>query len=110
MNELTKLEEIVLVAIWNLGEDAYGVNIKKVVHELTGKEYFYNTLYTTFDQLIRKALIIKGFGEPTPIRGGKRKVFFRITKQGKAALQDAYERHHRIWAGFTRESFSEEKS
>lgn len=109
MIELTKLEEIVLVAIWNLGEDAYGVNIKKIVHELTGKEYFYNTLYTTFDQLIHKAFIIKGFGEPTPVRGGKRKVFFRITKEGKLALKDAYERHHRIWSGFTRETFSEEK-
>jgi len=49
MIELTKLEEIVLIAIWNLREDAYGVNIKKKVHKLTGKEYFYNTLYTIFD-------------------------------------------------------------
>jgi PadR family transcriptional regulator PadR len=108
--ELTKLEEIVLIAIWNLGEDAYGVNIKKKVHELTGKEYFYNTLYTTFDRLIHKAFIIKGFGEPTPVRGGKRKVFFRLTKKGKWALKDAFERYHRVWAGFTEETFSEEMS
>ena len=104
MIELTKLEEIVLVAIWHLGENAYGVNIKKKVHELTGKEYFYNTLYTIFDQLIRKELILKGFGEPTPVRGGKRKVFFRITKKGGRALNDSFERHCRIWAGFEKES------
>lgn len=108
MIELTKLEEIVLIAIWNLREDAYGVNIKKKVHELSGKEYFYNTLYTTFDRLIQKAFIIKGFGEPTPVRGGKRKVFFRLTKEGKWALKDAFERQRRVWTGFTKESFFEE--
>jgi len=108
MIELTKLEEIVLIAIWNLREEAYGVNIKKKVHELTGKEYFYNTLYTTFDRLIRKAFIIKSFGEPTAVRGGKRKVFFKLTKEGKCALNNAFERQHRIWAGFTKETLFEE--
>ena len=105
MQELTKLEEIVLIAIWSLGEDAYGVNIKKKVHEITGKEYFYNTLYTTFDQLIRKECIVKDFGEPTAVRGGKRKVFFQITKEGRGALEHAFERQRRVWAGFTKESF-----
>ena len=109
MIELTKLEEIVLISIWNLGEEAYGVNIKKTVNELTGKEYFYNTLYTTFDNLITKAFITKGFGEPTPVRGGKRKVFFRLTHNGKLALKNAFEKHQRVWAGFTKETFFEEE-
>jgi PadR family transcriptional regulator PadR len=98
----------VLIAIWNLGEDAYGVNIKKKVHELTGREYFYNTLYTTFDRLIRKDFIIKHFGEPIPVRGGKRKGFFQLTKGGTRALKDAFERQRRVWAGFTQETFSGE--
>ncbi len=105
MIEITKLEEIVLIAIWNLKEDAYGVNIKKKVRELAGKEYFYNTLYTIFDQLIRKGFIIKGFGEPTAVRGGKRKVFFRLTKDGQWALHEAYKNQRRIWAGFAKETF-----
>jgi hypothetical protein len=107
MIELTKMEEIVLIAIWNLGEDAFGVNIKKKVHQLTGREYFYNTLYTTFDRLIRKAYIIKGFGNPSPVRGGKRKVFFRLTKSGKNALKYAFERNLRIWSGFSNDTFLE---
>lgn len=105
MKDLTKLEEVVMIAIWNLGDDTYGVKIKKNVHEITGKEYFYNTLYTTFDQLIRKGFIVKDYGEPTAVRGGKRKVFFQITKEGMAALENAFERQHRVWAGFTKESF-----
>jgi len=110
MAELTKLEEIVLIAIWNLRDDAYGVNIKKKVHELAGKEYFYNTLYTTFDQLLRKDLIRKGFGEPTAVRGGKRKVYFRLTLDGNRALREAYEKQRRLWAGFAVETFREESA
>ena len=110
MIEITKMEEIVLIAIWNLKEDAYGVNIKKKVHELADKEYFYNTLYTIFDQLIRKGFIIKGFGEPTAVRGGKRKVFFRLTKDGQWALREAYKNQRRIWAAFAKETFFEEKA
>lgn len=110
MVEITKLEEIVLIAIWNLKEDAYGVNIKRKVHEFMGKEYFYNTLYTTFDQLIRKGLIIKGFGEPTAVRGGKRKVFFRLTKDGQGALREAYKKQCRIWSGFAKETLSGERA
>lgn len=104
MKELTKLEEVVMLAILSLGDEAYGVNIKLKVHEIMGKEYFYNTLYTTFDQLIRKGFIVKDFGEPTAVRGGKRKVFFQMTKEGKAALERAFERQQRVWTGVTKES------
>ncbi len=105
MKELTKLEELVMLAIWRLKDEAYGVEIKNKVKEIGGREYFYNTLYTTFDQLNRKGYITKHFGEPSAVRGGKRKVFFHITKEGINALEKAFKRHNRIWAGVTKESF-----
>ena len=80
MKELTKLEELVMMAIWRLKDEAYGVQIKSKVKEIAGKEYFYNTLYTTFDQLTRKGFISKHFGEPSAVRGGKRKVYFHNRK------------------------------
>jgi PadR family transcriptional regulator PadR len=105
MKELTKLEELIMMAIWRLQDDAYGVEIKSKVKEIGGKEYFYNTLYTTFDQLTRKGYITKHFGEPSTIRGGKRKVYFHITKDGRAALENAFKRQSQVWAGITEESF-----
>jgi DNA-binding PadR family transcriptional regulator len=105
MKELTKLEELVMLAIWHLEDDAYGVKIKTKVKEIGGTEYFYNTLYTTFDQLARKGLVTKHFGEPSAVRGGKRKVFFQITKEGRMALENAFRRHSRVWAGITEKSF-----
>lgn len=107
MKELTKLEEIVMISIWHLNDDAYGVNIKKKVKEISGKEYFYNALYTTFTQLERKGFVIKHFGEPTAVRGGKRKVYFQLTKGGMAALVNAFERQSRVWGGITKESLTQ---
>jgi len=108
MKELTKLEELVMMAIWRLKDDAYGVKIKNVVKEIGGREYFYNTLYTTFDQLTRKGFITKHFGEPFAVRGGKSKVYFQITKEWRSALENAFKRHNRIWAGIHEESFRKE--
>jgi PadR family transcriptional regulator PadR len=105
MKDLTKLEELVLMSIWRLGKEAYGVKIKRHVKKTAGKEYQYNTLYTTFDQLTRKGFITKHFSDPTSVRGGKSKVFFRITRQGIKSLENAYLRSSRIWDGITIESF-----
>lgn len=105
MKELTKLEELVMLAIWRLEDEAYGVRIKKMVREIGGREYFYNTLYTTFDQLARKGHITKHAGEPSAARSGKRKVFFHMTKEGRGALENAFRRNSRIWAGINKESF-----
>ena len=108
MKDLTKLEELVLMSIWRLGEDAYGVMIKRHVARLAGREYQYNTLYTTFDQLTRKGFINKLFGEPTAVRGGKSKVFFLITRQGIKALESAFLHNSRVWEGISIDSFQKE--
>ena len=108
MKDLTNLEELVMLAIWRLKDDAYGVEIKSKIKEISGKEYFYNTLYTTFEQLARKAYISKHFGEPSAVRGGKRKVYFKMTQQGFNALENAFRRHRLIWAGIDKDSFQKE--
>ena len=105
MKDLTKLEEIVMISVWRLGDDAYGVKIKNDVKEIAGTEYFYNTLYTTFHQLVQKGYLSKHFGEPTAVRGGKRKIFFKLTPQGAKVLESAFDRQRRIWRGITKESF-----
>ena len=105
MKDLTKIEETILIAIWRLGEEAYGVKIKRHIKKVSGKDTLYSTLYTTFEQLVRKGYVTKQFGEPMAIRGGKRKVFFRITNEGTRALKHAFEKQKVIWHGISEESF-----
>jgi DNA-binding PadR family transcriptional regulator len=107
MKDLTRIEETIMLAIWRLQDKAYGVTIKTQIKEATSREYLYSTLYTTLDQLERKEYISRRYGGPTPERGGKRKIFFRLTETGLAALKVSFQRHSAVWQGITEESFIE---
>jgi DNA-binding PadR family transcriptional regulator len=99
MKEPTVLEEIVLTAILRLKDNAYGVMIRQKVAEVTQKELIYGTLYNSLDQLVRKGLVSKSRGTPVAERGGRSKIYYRLTPRGIQALQDARELHTRVWDG-----------
>ncbi len=101
MKEITRIEETILLTIFRLKDHAYGVTIKDQIKRLTGRDYLYSTLYTTLEQLVRKGLIVKRFGEPAPIRGGKRKIYFTLTEEAIAALKNTYNKHKLIWSGIS---------
>jgi len=100
MKDLSLYETIHLLAIIRRGEDAYGVTIKEEIGEMTGRELSYGTLYSYLDQLFKKGLVTKTGGNPTPERGGRRKIFYTVTAEGVKALQMAYRLQQSIWTRF----------
>lgn len=106
MQSLTKAEETILLAVWRLNDDAYGVSIKQQIKKATNRDYLYSTLYTTLEQLVRKGFLRKRYGEPTSVRGGKRKIYFDLTIVGLEALKSAYLNQKSVWRGITEESFN----
>ncbi|MCP4725469.1 MAG: PadR family transcriptional regulator [bacterium] len=105
MKELTRSEETVLLAIIRLKDNAYGVTIRDQIKEVTQREFVYGTLYSTLEQLVTKGYISKSSGDPTPERGGKRKIFFKMTKIGLSALQNNFAINKTVWQGITEETF-----
>ncbi|MBN1271456.1 MAG: PadR family transcriptional regulator [Candidatus Aminicenantes bacterium] len=105
MKRLTTNEEIFLIAIWHLGDEAYGVNIREQILDLTGTELTFGTLYNTLDNLYKKGYVSTRKGEPSPQRGGHNKVFYSITRQGEKALQQAHELHEKLWKGMPKTVF-----
>jgi len=101
MNTLTKNEEIVLLSILRLEENAYGVSIKHQIRELTGDDWNYGLLYATLDQLAKKGLLLKKEGKPMPERGGRRKIYYTISRGGHRALAEAYQLNAALWNGVT---------
>jgi len=97
MKDPTSLELVILGAVWSLGEDAYGVTIKKRVAELSGRDLMYGTLYNALGQLVRKELLERSPGEPTPERGGRRKIYYRLSELGLRAFREAYEIQAFFW-------------
>ncbi len=105
MKDLTLNETAILLAVHRLGNDAYGVAIKEDVTKFIDKKISYGTLYSYLDQLFRKGLLAKSIGDPTPERGGRRKIFYRLTKKGTHALESAYLLQKAIWERLSAISF-----
>lgn len=107
--KVTITEQILLLCIWKLSDDAYGFKIREMVSDYNGKEIAFGTIYNNLDQLIRKGYAVSFKGEATAIRGGKRKVYYKITEKGLGALQAARELQNRLWEGVPELAFSKEK-
>jgi DNA-binding PadR family transcriptional regulator len=107
MKNLSKAEEMILLAIWRLKENAYGVTIRKKILETAGKDYTYGTLYGLLEQLVNKEYVVRIKGEPTHERGGRSKTFYKLTPFAIQALKDAIRTHNLVWLGITEFSFDE---
>jgi PadR family transcriptional regulator PadR len=105
MKYLTRQEEIYLLAIWRLQDNAYGVQIKKQIFEVTGRKISYGALYFTLEQLFKKGYVTRTVGEPTPVRGGCRKIYYSLTSAGNESLKAIYELQRSIWKDISVLSF-----
>jgi DNA-binding PadR family transcriptional regulator len=100
---LSRWEEVYLLSILELEDNAYGVTIKKSVSKKTDKTVSYGGLYFMLAQLVKKGLAIKTPGEPTQKRGGRRKYYYTLTEKGKKALQDTYVHQKDLWENIREE-------
>lgn len=92
-------ELLVLLALIRLGDDAYGVPIGKVIQESSGRDVALGSVYITLERLEAKGLVTSERGEPTAVRGGRAKTFFRITAQGLREVRNAQRTLVRLWGG-----------
>ena len=109
MKELTKIEEILLVAIWHLDEKAYGVKIRQFVTKTLGKELTYGHLYSALNQLVNKKHIAKSVGKTSAQRLGRPRIYYSITRDGLAALRSAKEMSDKIWSGISNYALEHKK-
>jgi PadR family transcriptional regulator, regulatory protein PadR len=96
---LGEFEQIVLLAVLRLGENAYGVTIRREIESCTRRAPAPGALYTTLDRMEEKGLVESWFGDPTPQRGGRAKRYFAVTKRGRAALVEAQRSYRKLLQG-----------
>jgi DNA-binding PadR family transcriptional regulator len=97
-NSLGSLELAALLAVARLGEDAYGLAVRRDVSAQAGHDYSVGAIYTTLQRLEDKGLVGSYETEPLPIRGGRARRQFRLTAAGRKALQTAQRRATAAWA------------
>ena len=86
---LGEFEQIVLLAILRLGENAYGVTIREEIAARTDRDPSPGALYTTLARLEDKGMLKSRLGDPTPDRGGRAKRFVKLTAGGIEAISRA---------------------
>lgn len=96
---LTRPEELILLTVLKLKEDAYCVPIYDEIQKMPGKDWTLGSIYPPLYRLEQKGFLTSEMGEPTAERGGKRKRFYRITPKGLEALQEIKRLHEASWNG-----------
>ena len=99
---LGTLELAALLAVARLGDDAYGLAIRRDLAERTGREHSVGALYTTLQRLEDKGFVRSHASEPLPVRGGRSRRQFVLTGAGSRAIRDAERHATSIWAGVGR--------
>ena len=96
---LGEFEQLVLLAILRLGDEAYGVTIRAELADRAGRTIAPGAMYTALERLEAKGAIRSRMGDPTPQRGGRAKRFVRVTAAGMQALNRAVKAYERLLDG-----------
>jgi len=96
---LGEFEQIVLLALMRLSDDAYGMRVRREIEDRTGRVVTIGAVYATLDRLEDKGLVESALGEPTAERGGRAKRTFLVTAEGVSALKQSHEAVERMADG-----------
>ena len=92
---------MVLLALLRLGNDAYGMEVRREIERRTGRDVSIGAVYTTLDRLERKGWAAHRMGEPTAERGGRAKKHYRVLSAGARVLRETRDALDVMWDGLT---------
>jgi len=95
---LSRHEELILLAVWRLQQDAYGAPIRTLLEEMTGESWSIAGVYGPLKRLSRAGMLTARAGLPTPERGGRSKRYFRLTQKGVTALTHVRAVREKMWS------------
>ena len=97
-DQLAAFEQLVLLALLSLeGDEAYGMNIRRVLHDEAGRDVSVPTVYSALDRLEWKGFVTSRLGQATPERGGRAKKLFCVEPAGVTALQEVRKTLEAMW-------------
>lgn len=99
VTHLGEFEQLVILAILRLGDEAYAVTITSEIEERTGHLVSSGAVYTTLNRLEEKGLLNSYRGESRPMRGGRPRRLYNVEPEGMEALQTAIASIRRMSAG-----------
>jgi DNA-binding PadR family transcriptional regulator len=99
---LGEFEQIVLLAILRLGDDAYAIPIREEIEARTGRAVARGALYTALERLEAKRCLRSRMSAPIAERGGRSRRYFTVTPAGLSALRASRQALLQLWQGLER--------
>ena len=96
---LGEFEQIVLLAILRLGDDAYAIPVREEIETRTGRSVARGALYTALERLETKKCLRSRMSDPLPERGGRSRRYYSVTPAGLAALRASRAALLALWKG-----------
>jgi DNA-binding PadR family transcriptional regulator len=94
-----EFEQLVLLAVLRLGEEAYGVPVLEESRGRTGRSILRPAVYVALGRLEDKGLLRSRQGSPLPERGGRARKYYEVTPAGLGALRETREALLSMWDG-----------
>ena len=88
--KISGFEEMVLLAVGSLGDNAYGVTIKETLDEKMGKNQSIGALHAALFRLEEQGYLSAREGGATNNRGGRKKKYYKLTAYGRKALMSMH--------------------
>jgi DNA-binding PadR family transcriptional regulator len=96
---LSRAEEIVLLAVFKLKDNAYGVTIRDQIYNDIGQYWSFGAIYKTLKKMKTKEYVKKTPSDPIAERGGRSRYYYEMTPRGISALEEIRRVHSSIWSG-----------
>lgn len=96
---LSRAEEIILLAVFKLRGNAYGVTIREQVYEDISRYWSFGVIYKTLKKMRSKGYVKKMPSDPLAERGGRSRYLYEITPKGISALEEIRSVHTSVWDG-----------
>lgn len=98
-SSLGEFEQLVLLALVRVGDEAYGVPIHEEIASRARRDVSLAAVYKTLERLEAKGFVSTRVSAPTAERGGRRKKYFRLEARGRQALRESLATLRRMTAG-----------
>jgi len=99
VSALGEFEQVVLLSILRLGDDAYAVSVRDEILRCTGRDVSRGSIYITLDRLETKGYLRSRLADPTPERGGRAKRYYALRPRAIEALRDSRRALVSLWRG-----------
>ena len=97
INRLGNLEEMVLLMVILVHEEAYGITVRETFIKQYKQKISLSAIHTVLRRLEEKGFTVSEMGGASAERGGRRKRLYKVTPYGYRTVRALHEQRSRIW-------------